>query len=100
MPATTAVFEPIGSPPVASFTAVGDFATVPLTVTSDASASTDVDNDIVSYAWDFGDGNQDVGVTVMEIRVAVNMPQSIIVALSLIVFDDSGQAQLQTVGPL
>jgi PKD repeat protein len=37
---------------------------IPLTVNFDGSESTDADGEIVSYAWDFGDGAGDTGVTV------------------------------------
>ena len=46
-------------PPTASFTA----ATSPLQVDVDGSTSTDTDGTIVSYGWDFGDGNVATGVT-------------------------------------
>jgi len=36
----------------------------PLTVNFDGSASYDPDGDIISYEWDFGDGNTDTGVSV------------------------------------
>ena len=44
-------------PPVASFTATPDSGTVPLSVSFDATASTDPDGSIVSYSWDFADGS-------------------------------------------
>ncbi|MEZ4700753.1 MAG: FG-GAP-like repeat-containing protein [Rhodothermales bacterium] len=47
------------NPPTASFTTTVNG----LTVDFDASASSDSDGSIVSYAWDFGDGNTDSGVT-------------------------------------
>jgi len=54
------------TPPVASFTATPDNGAAPLQVAFDASASYDPDQggSIVSYAWDFGDGNSGSGATV------------------------------------
>ncbi|HAK95680.1 MAG TPA: hypothetical protein DCM87_11920 [Planctomycetes bacterium] len=49
------------SPPTASFTAVPLSGKAPLAVAFDASASTD-DGTIVSYAWEFGDGQTGTGV--------------------------------------
>ena len=46
-------------PPVASFT----FSCSDLSCSFDGSASSDSDGTIVSYAWDFGDGNTAAGVT-------------------------------------
>lgn len=49
--------------PTASITTNTTSGLVPLTVSFDGSGSIDTDGSIVSYAWDFGDGNSATGVT-------------------------------------
>lgn len=51
------------NPPTASFTADPTSGVAPLTVDFDASGSNDSDGNIVSYAWDFGDGSTGSGMT-------------------------------------
>lgn len=58
-----AVSEPANQPPVASFTSSVTSGIAPLTVSFDASGSTDPDGTIAAYAWDFGDGTTGTGVT-------------------------------------
>ena len=50
-------------PPTATFTTDVTTGSTPLTVNFDGSASNDPDGTIVSYAWDYGDGNNGTGVT-------------------------------------
>ncbi|MDG6774815.1 S8 family serine peptidase [Thiomicrorhabdus sp. ZW0627] len=48
--------------PVASFSTSAVTGSLPLTVQFDATGSYDPDGSIVSYQWNFGDGNQGAGV--------------------------------------
>jgi PKD repeat protein len=62
LPSTTTADVVLGQPPVAAFTTSSLSGPVPLTVTFDASTSTDPDNDITTYAWDFGDTAVGTGI--------------------------------------
>lgn len=53
----------LNSPPVASFTGTPSCGTPSLTVSFNASTSSDSDGSIVSYAWNFGDGKSGSGIT-------------------------------------
>jgi len=50
-------------PPVAAFTSSVSTGIAPSTVSFDASASSDVNNDTLTYTWDFGNGATANGVT-------------------------------------
>jgi len=60
---TITVTEPPNQSPIASFTASPTSGVVPLEVSFDAFGSYDPDGNIVSYAWDFKDGNTGTGET-------------------------------------
>jgi len=55
--------QSINQNPTASFTSTPMGGIAPVVVMFDASASTDSDGNIVSYAWDFGDGNSGNGIS-------------------------------------
>lgn len=57
------VKKPTNKKPTANFTANPKSGSVPLKVNLDASGSNDPDGSIVSYSWDFGDGNVGSGRT-------------------------------------
>lgn len=57
--------------PAAAFTATPSNGTVPLTVSFDASSSSDPENDPLTYSWAFGDGDTGTGVTASHEYVAV-----------------------------
>jgi PKD repeat protein len=56
--------EKVNHPPVANLYADVTSGDRPLTVKFDASGSTDQDGDVLSYLWDFGDGNTSTSVSV------------------------------------
>ena len=61
---TILVSPPDNALPEPAFTMSDDSGPAPLAVDFDASASSDPDGNIVSYLWDFGDGDTGSGATV------------------------------------
>lgn len=85
--------------PSASFVATGAVGIAPLTVSFDASLSSDPDGSIVSYLWDFGTGGTGSGVTTSHVY---QEPGNYTVRLT--VTDDRGgtataTAAIQATGP-
>ncbi|MHC4230880.1 MAG: PKD domain-containing protein, partial [Planctomycetota bacterium] len=56
--------EPGNNPPTAAATANPTSGDAPLTVSFDATGSSDPDGDSLSFSWDFGDGSQGSGAIV------------------------------------
>src|SRR5437667_36679 len=59
------LFPKANRPPIAVFTAAPTPGAVPFDVACDASASSDPDGTLATYAWDFGDGQGGTDVTVV-----------------------------------
>ena len=68
-----------------------DFELSDLTVNFDGSASSDADGNIVSYAWDFGDGNIGSGVTPAHVYGSEGT-----FSVALVVTDDDGAKDTAT----
>ncbi len=58
------------TPPIAVISANPVDGTEPLTVSFSADGSSDVDGDVLTYTWDFGDGNTGSGITASNIYAA------------------------------
>ena len=71
--------------PVAQFIANPTSGNAPLLVSIDASASIDVDGTIISYMWDYGDGNTGNGVTTSHTYLLAGE-----YSIQLIVIDNQG----------
>lgn len=59
----TSTYVPPYSPPIACMTADPVWGYSPLSVSFNASCSSDPDGSVVSYSWDFGDGSTGTGPT-------------------------------------
>ena len=60
---TTVTIDVVNLAPTAAFTASPTFGQPPLPVSFDATNSTDPNGDLLTYSWDFGDGQNSTGVT-------------------------------------
>ena len=60
---TSIVVNGNGQAPIASFTTAPDSVNAPISIGFDATTSVDADGTIISYSWDFGDGNVGAGIT-------------------------------------
>lgn len=80
---------PENQAPVADFTCSKNTAKSGEEVTFDASGSTDPDGEIISYEWDFGDGETTTGISVSH-RFRGGMNEAKTYAVSLTVRDNGG----------
>ncbi len=82
---------PLSGTPTAAFTATPTTGTNPLTVDFDASASSD-DGQIVTYAWDFGDGGSGSGAITSHTYAAPGLHHA-----TLTITDDEGLSDVAAV---
>ena len=80
-------YFPKNKPPIASFTYTPENPAVEETITFDASSSYDPDGTIVSYEWDFGDGNI---TNTTEEKINHSYSEAGIYEVTLTVKDDKG----------
>jgi len=73
--------------PIANFTAVPATGPAPLLVQYDASATTDPDNDTLTYGWDFGDGTTGSAISGFHTYTTAGTYE-----IELVVTDSSGNA--------
>jgi len=88
-PIKVEVSAPANLSPTASFTATPTWGVAPLTVDFDASGSSDPDESIVSYSWDFGDGTAFVAFGPTVSHQYTSAASYVVV---LMVIDDKGAA--------
>ncbi len=79
--------------PTASFVSSDTTGPAPLSVSFDASGSSDADGNVVAYGWDFGTGDTGTGVTTSHVYA---QPGSYVARLT--VTDDDGATASATVG--
>jgi len=77
-------------PPVASFTISNEMPPIGVPVAFDASASHDSNGEIVSYTWDFGDGNTGSGVATSHVY-----NQDLYYVVTLTVTDNEGETGIE-----
>ena len=77
-------------PPVASFEVSNNMPPVGDTVSFDATASYDPNGDILSYFWDFGDGNTGIGIVTNHAYA-----QDIYYVVTLTVTDNDGETGIE-----
>ena len=77
-------------PPVASFEVSNDMPPVGVPVSFDASGSYDPNGEIVSYAWDFGDGNTGSGIETSHVY-----DQDLYYVVTLAVTDNDGETGIK-----
>jgi PKD repeat protein len=78
--------------PIANFSATPTSGTTPLDVDFDASSSTDADGTIVTYVWDFGDGQTaSLTVAVVTHQFTVQSESDTFRVLLTVVDDDGAE---------
>jgi len=90
------IFNYPNQAPVASFTFFPSAPLIYETVTFDASSSYDVDGSIVSYKWDFGDGNITTVTNPIITHVYTTAASTVNYTVTLTVTDNEGSTGLTT----
>ena len=81
-------------PPVAAFTFAPAAPLAGEAVTFDASTSSDLNNDIVSYAWDFGDASSGSGVTAVHSYASAGIYAVTLTVTDATSFSDTASASI------